>query len=426
MASSQGRRRKKGLKLQQHDDQQLVDYLFDELSDEEAIDFEHSLEEDTDLAGEVSSFGETLDVMRELEAEDPPEWLSSKVMAEARQVAEAASEGGFLARLRKLMWGPAGGLVGAAVAAMGVALALAPQLMLEQAPQSPDQVAFEMAGREMESAPTSVEMPVMDGAADKPGPVPIEAKAAMGAKADQAAAGDLADEEVATDLPPPEVATVTAAPAPRNEGPSTKGRRSRRRAAPRQQPASTAKPTAKPTAQPMPALKAAESTGRSASGAGKPRVEKPKAPASGSVADEKRSKDSDFGLSEGTLGDSFGPSDDVAKLGKKKESAKASPQQLAKDMIRAAETELQRGQVDSARRVLARAVQRLAQHPARGWVLLRRAQLELNQAEYRAARRYALAASQVADFKGQADARSLLVQISRAEAPPAAAAPPGR
>ncbi len=383
-----------------------MDYLFDELSNEEAIDFEHLLDEDTDLAGEVSSFGETLDAMRELEAEDPPEWLASKVMAEARQVAEVAENSGFFARLRKFMWGPTGGLVGAAVAAMGLAFVMVPQMVLDQAPQSPDEMAFEMAGREMESAPVAVApaAPKGEAMADS-----LLEKPTSGArKEDQAGALDSAAEGVGSTPPPP--ADVRPAPkAPKNKArPAKKARRARRRAEPRRQPA------------PRPAVRAGAAAGATRT-SGPVAVESEAPPPRGSVADKKDAKDFDFGLAP-TIGDSDEFAEDSAKAGEKKQE-QTSPLQLAKDLIRAAETDLQRGQVDSARRVLERAVERLKGHPAQGWVLVRRARLELAQSEYRAAKRYARAAIAVPSFGGKAEAHRLLAEISRASQPPPAAAP---
>ena len=427
--------------MTQHDDQQLVDYLFDELSEEEATNFEHLLEEDTALDAEVSSLEDTLGVMRELEAEDPPQWLSSKVMAEARQVAEESQKDSLFDRLRKFMWGPAGGLVGAGAVAVVLAVFVTPQMVMENAAPTADQLAYEMGARELEAPPG----------------VP------SAAPAKSAASGEVSDLEERADLAPDSEPSVIqdgllakeqpTRSARAQRGPKTetaklakagKKRRARRSRSPRGgraeaapsddlsigdlgamsgvgasgqasgggglgTKATAAAPTAAAPAQPRPAVQAAPAKPQPKA---KPsRSFEPPPPAEAPAADE----------------DAF--ADGKAKAEKKKDAndSRANPRQYAQDMVRAAREELRRGEVGSARRVLIQAAQRLSAHPARGWIFVERGRLELNHGDLGVARRYAQAALDVADFEGYPAARSLLNEIQRAQSAsdaPAPAAPP--
>lgn len=429
--------------MTQHDDQQLVDYLFDELSEEEATGFEHLLEEDTALDAEVSSLEDTLGVMRELEAEDPPEWLSSKVMAEARQVAEQSEKPSLFDRLRKFMWGPAGGLVGAGAVAVVLAVFITPQMVMENAAPTADQLAYEMGARELE-APAAVpsaapaktaaykelhdaqervglapdpepalkfdglaaeKEPTRSGRAQR-GPGTETAKLAKAGKKRRArrsrgAQTKRAEAAMADDLSAGDLGAITGVGATgQASGGGGLGTR-----------ATSAAPAAAAPAQPRPAVQAAPAKPEAKPKPKSSRSFEPAPPAEAPAADE----------------DAF--ADTEAKADKKKSAkdSRASQQKYAQDMVRAAREELRRGEVSSARRVLVQAAQRLSAHPARGWIFVERGRLELNHGDLGVAVRYAEAALNVADFEGYPAARSLLNEIQRAQSAsdaPAPAAPP--
>lgn len=104
--------------MSRYDDSQLVDYLFDEMSEEDARAFEQAMSEDAALSAQVEGLEETLGVMRELEDEEPSKHLDALILATARQTAEAVQEereaSSFFGRFRKLLLTPAFGLAAAA------------------------------------------------------------------------------------------------------------------------------------------------------------------------------------------------------------------------------------------------------------------------------------------------------------------------
>lgn len=401
--------------MTQHDDQQLVDYLFDELSEEEAGGFERLLEDDAELSSEVSSLGDTLDAMRALEPEDPPDWLSAKVLAEARQTAEAAAEEAekksLWGRLRKLMWGPAGGLIGAGVAAVALAVVVTPQMVAEQAPPSADAIAIEMAEREL-ARPEGAAAPMQAGAEEARAQIEAELAARAAAESKAAAAPE---PEPTPDLERSASPAGRRAPPPAAKPAPSKKRRSRR---------------ARPAVVQDPSLDDAigevkgGAVGRVSSGAGAPMDAPATAKATPAPPAPRRAPEpAPPPLEVDEDAPAFG---DVAPAPKAEEKAKdtgTDPEQVADELLRAAQGEVARGDLAAARRVLIRAASRLANYPARGRIFVARAELELRVKDYAAATRYARAALEVPGFDGKDDARALLRRIARESQPRDEAAP---
>jgi len=391
----------------QRDDQQLVDYLFDELSEEEAGGFERLLEDDAELSSEVSSLGDTLDAMRALEPEDPPDWLSAKVLAEARQTAEAAAEEAekksLWGRLRKLMWGPAGGLIGAGVAAVALAVVVTPQMLAEQAPASADAIAYDMAEREL-ARPEGAAAPAQAGAEEARAQLEAELAARAAAKAEAAPETE----------PAPDLERSLHPAARRSPPPAAKPAPSKKRSR-RARQAAVEDPSLDDTIGEV----KGGAGGRASSGAGMP-ADAPvtaKAPPAPRAAPAPPPPEVD----EDAPG--FG---DVALAPKTEEKAKdtgVDPDRLADEFLRAARGEVARQDLAAARRVLIRAASRLANYPARGRIFVARAELELRVQDYAAATRYAQAALEVPGFDGKDDARALLRRIARERQPRDEAAP---
>ncbi len=121
------------------EDHSLVDYLYDELSEEDAKAFERDAD-----AEELSSLRETLALFsEELPEEEPRAQLDALILATARQTAEEIQEEsenkGILGWFKRLTRSPLLGLIAAGSVAAFVAISVVPQMDRMQSPamQSP-------------------------------------------------------------------------------------------------------------------------------------------------------------------------------------------------------------------------------------------------------------------------------------------------
>lgn len=385
-----------------------MDYLFSELSEEEATGFEQRLEEDTAESQEVSSLQETLALMRTLEAEQPPDWLAAKVLAEARQVAETTKKNSLMGRLRRFLWGPVGGLVGAGALATMLAVVVTPRMLAEQAAPTPDEVAFDMGARELKpsSAPPSGTLAVA------PADAPAAEEAEVAASADEfepSEASARAESKGVQAGRDPETRSAERSRAKRSAA-----RRARPRADLAQAPTRVQDDGADEDA--LAGALGSSAAGRAGPSFGDAPKEVPAAPAPAAGPAVARAPRAPSPAPEAEPAPPPAPK-------AKADASKDAPAQLAQELIRAARQELARGQIDSARAVLTRGAERLHGHPSRGWIFVERGRLELNQGELPTARRYARAALGVVGFEGHPEARRLLAEIARAEPPAASAAP---
>ena len=100
--------------MTEREDQQLVDFLYDELSEQEAEAFEERAARDPARAGEVRELTAALETLRSIGLEEePPARLDGLILAHARQAAEKAAEAPSW--WRKLVTGPWVGLATAGV-----------------------------------------------------------------------------------------------------------------------------------------------------------------------------------------------------------------------------------------------------------------------------------------------------------------------
>jgi hypothetical protein len=143
-------------------DNRLVDYLYDELSEEESEAFERALESDEALSSELASMEQTLDALRTVEAEDPSPHLDSLILAHARQ--EAGEKKSWW---RKVFASPVAGLVTAASVAMLAALVAVPTMM-----RSSDEYAPTTLEQSVQRIPTPIEAPVASAPVPQPDPAP--------------------------------------------------------------------------------------------------------------------------------------------------------------------------------------------------------------------------------------------------------------
>lgn len=152
--------------MTQYDDSHLVDYLFDEMSEEDARAFEQAMSEDAALSAEVDALSETLGVMRELEDAEPPPHLDALILATARQTAEAVQaereEASWLGRLRKMLLTPAFGLAAAASLAVVVMVSVGIGSFVSAPQEASEAVPPGFASAENESAARPAATPAPD------------------------------------------------------------------------------------------------------------------------------------------------------------------------------------------------------------------------------------------------------------------------
>lgn len=404
--------------MTRHEDDRLVDYLFDELSEEEAAAFEHGLEADAALHEEASALAEVLGTMRALEAEAPPPWLSAKVMAEARQVAEAAREAGWWPRLRKALYGPVGGLVGAG--ALALMLVVGGQATLQRAAAPAREVEYEPA------RPAS--------------PPQLAAKPAASGEAQEAPTpGDEAEGRAQDDLGAWGGGAPKQAPAPAPALEDAPARRARGRSAP---PASAPpRPAPKPTESKKDAVAKLEldapevreekaKSGPAPAPAPEPAMAEAEAPPAAAPAERsatrapaRAAEAPTADLAAGAAASAAPPAAPAAGASVADGSPEADERQ-AQAFVQAAWSEKARGEVGSARRVLAQAEQRLAGRVAVGWVYLARARLEQGEGQASEALLYARRAASLRGFRGHSEAVALVEALTpNVRAAPAAAEP---
>ncbi|MEQ8272957.1 MAG: hypothetical protein RMA76_10225 [Deltaproteobacteria bacterium] len=460
--------------MSRYDDSQLVDYLFDEMSEEDARAFEQAMSEDAALSAQVEGLEETLGVMRELEDEEPSKHLDALILATARQTAEAVQEereaSSFFGRFRKLLLTPAFGLAAAAslavvaVVSVNVTSFMAePQTTTEAIPpgvtasarsadapaQDPapepkpveeaeealafgDKAKLERDGferaddidgdREDEARRTPKRRRAR--AARKPPPPPPPpspsfdalAKKSARAPATGSASGGAAapDPSDVPDLPIGGAAGPSAA-TPADEG--AIARESTRQAVTKLDAADTAD-AKRPTSTPTPAKPSVRSLGAKRRFEEAPSVDEApvaEAPAEAKVASkaEVRAQADKELRASATLDDGLSEAQRAANL--------------ASAMVKAAEQEIARKQYDSARRIFGRATQRVRGTPSEGEVLLRWAYFERDQRRYEVCVSLADRASRVPGFTRKTEAERLVRDASRRIEPqvaPAAPAPP--
>ncbi len=444
--------------MSRYDDSQLVDYLFDEMSDEDARAFEQAMSEDAALSAEVAGLEETLGVMRELEDEEPAKHLDALILATARQTAEAVQEereaSSFFARFRKVLLTPAFGLAAAAslavvaVVSVNVTSFMAePQSATEAVPpgvtasaRSPDAPADAPAPEpkaleEAEDAlafgdAAKLERDAFDGAEDgdserkkrpkrrraraarKPAPPPppspppeaLAKKTAPAPAAGRSASGGAA-------APTPDLPTAGAA------GPTAGSRadegaiaKEPTRQAVTKLDAADAK---RPESTPTPAKPSVRSLGAKRGFDLAPPVEAPAEAEVAPRAEIRVQADKESTRRSGSLDDGLSEEQRAANL--------------ASAMVKAAEQEIARKQYDSARRIFGRATQRVRGTPSEGEVLLRWAYFERDQRRYEVCVSLADRASRVPGFTRKTEAERLVRDASRRiepEVAPAAPAPP--
>ncbi len=452
--------------MTQYDDTQLVDYLFDEMSEEDARAFEQAMSEDAALSAEVDALEATLGVMRELEDAEPPPHLDALILATARQTAEAVQaereEASWLGRLRKMILTPAFGLAAAASLAVVLMVSVGTQSFLAE-PQD-----------------ASEAVPPGFGASAK---APAEAPVAASAEAPD---DDLADEELAAadaELQQQyDGAKRGLEEAKEDESAEFQDKLAKRLDAPKAKPTVRRSRRARPV-PPPPAINEAESrVGDLAPAKERTFAKKdtstlraaPEGSASGGGVADLRAGSAASGPTRQAVTKTEATSDDafarreVVQVEKKK-AARAAPApvatdapaaapepeptpprdeapradkealdadgddraseaeravQLASAMVKAAEQEIAREQYDSARRIFGRAVQRVRGTPSEGEVLLRWAYFERDQRRFEVCVSLADRASRVPGFTRRAEAERLVRDASRRIEPQVAPSAP--
>ncbi|MEL6187710.1 MAG: hypothetical protein AAFU79_24070, partial [Myxococcota bacterium] len=170
----------------------LVDYLYGELSDEEAAATERALETSPELRADLEGHVDTLGVLRSLDlSEAPPSGLARLAFGEAERRPQP-----LLRRLRRAWMGPTAGLaVAAAVVLVAVivpgGLSLSPRLSERAAPSVDhrDLAEFRSEPEPEGAAPSAVEPdlaelgsePQLDDAVRAAAPPPAAARPARSA-----------------------------------------------------------------------------------------------------------------------------------------------------------------------------------------------------------------------------------------------------
>ena len=118
--------------MTEHEDNRLVEYLYGEMPEEDALAFERAMADDADLASEVDELDGVLGALREVdETDDPSPHLDSLVMAAARQEAEASRP---VAWWRRLLFGPGFGVLAAGSCAVVLAVVFLPMMKTSDMP----------------------------------------------------------------------------------------------------------------------------------------------------------------------------------------------------------------------------------------------------------------------------------------------------
>lgn len=162
--------------MTEREDHRLVEYLYDELPEQEAAAFEREIQQDPELADDAGELRGVLDSLRSLEDEEPSPHLDALILAHARQAAEQQAE---VSWWRKLLRGPYAAALVAGTAAVALAVIAVPEL---HAPRYE-----EVAQAPVASAPpveTEADLPAAPPAAD---PAPVDQ--ALPASGDRLAQG---------------------------------------------------------------------------------------------------------------------------------------------------------------------------------------------------------------------------------------------
>ena len=183
--------------MTEREDQQLVDFLYDELSDQEAEAFAERAASDPARAGEVRELTSALEALRSVDLEEePPARLDGLILAHARQAAERAEAAPSW--WRKIVSGPWVGLATAGVAALFVAVIAVPTVTRSPDLDEASKVAFAPPAP---TAPTVAPPPTEEALgrvaqlADAPAPATAASPGALGAAsaADPSAAAKTED-----------------------------------------------------------------------------------------------------------------------------------------------------------------------------------------------------------------------------------------
>lgn len=438
--------------MTQNDDQRLVDYLFDELSEEDVDAYEQGLDADADLSEEVSGLADTLATMRGLEAEEPPAYLSAKVLAEARQVADEAAAKRPWMRIRKALWGPAGGLIGATAALCALVVVTVPSVMLRGSADEAPMVA-RSASQVPEAAPAEAPADAILGESEARSEAEPAAKAAAAPKGAKLAEG----------APAEDMFELDRSDAPADEAPRTSLAKARAKAKPaadapapqRRRRARTAKRDDRAYTKDAPGgdfgigdlgtsgglaqgARSGGSAGAVASAPPPPPPIQPPAPRPRTPAPEPEPAAPTLDFSDDVVEERpaaparelLAAEKQVEKKKRQEVSERAAPEdpaaraeRIATDFIAAAAAEQARENYVAARKTLDRAGERTRGFPAQGRVFLTRARMEVQLGQLAEARRYALAASRVPGFRDRAAALALLRRIEAMQAPAAPAKP---
>lgn len=170
--------------MTEREDQQLVDFLYDELSEQEAEAFEERAARDPARAGEVRELTAALETLRSIDLEEePPSRLDGLILAHARQAAEKAAEAPSW--WRKLVTGPWVGLATAGVAALFVAVIAVPQVMRSPDLDEASKVGFAPPAPAVATPPAEPAAPLGRVAqlAEAPAPATAASPGALGATA---------------------------------------------------------------------------------------------------------------------------------------------------------------------------------------------------------------------------------------------------
>jgi hypothetical protein len=412
-------------------DTRLVDYLYGELSKQERAEVRRELDSDAELKKELESFEQVLADVRAVPDEEPSAHLDSLILAHAREGAEKNASRSWLRRLLRMRAFSVA--VAGALAAL-VAVVVAPTLMMHRETQSeinafstptaarapaptpppateganavrqgvPAQMAAKEgaeapAERAPESAPRALESRRFVDRIDRraPSPQSVRARSARPSKKDAAPANPL----VAENAMRADDDAIGGAPAPANKGSGTKTLdfggadvSAEKREVPRDEERVAAKKEIASDHKSKAPAAESQATAEPKTAASPPLRDAPSAATLSKVAPQ---------------------AGDVSVASPPPSNPPARAQEMARSMIAAANSELQRGDRRAARTTLLHALDRVARTPATGDVLLRIAELDEQEEKYPAAIQNAQQASLVRGFMNRAKAIDLVERVAR-------------
>ena len=369
----------------ERDDHRLVDRLYDEVSDAEAPPARASLPDE--VTRELASLEATLGLIRSIPLAEPPPYLDAKILAEARQVAETATDGHWWTRTKKRWLQPVVGLAVAGATATLAAVVIAPMANL-----SPPSERYLVQGPEAQVMARPPAASRAASSADKGATPQAEEDMLAGARRTKRKREDPASEGVArarrrAKTMPPDAVPPKARPRPSEPRP----RRTSRDLQPGDRAVDTRPKMRAAAPAPAPGGKVGAAESRQALA--------PPSSVAGAPAPPAAPIDSGAGASGGAAAP-------VADL--PTPVAGADPTSMASAFLEAASQAERADRSEEARRIFKRAVARVPAHPVRGTILLRFAAFELRQKNYAAARRLAKAALAVPGFKRRSAAERVL------------------